>query len=141
MSFMAPMVLHRIHAVLRILSGFLGKRHFLANYITAFGAEISWFALNEELDIVDYICDDADVKAISFIGSDPAGLHIYARAAARGKRVQSNIGGKKHAITMPDASIDDTLNALAAAGFGAAGKRCMALSTTVFVGGSSAWYF
>ncbi|KAJ6681896.1 MALONATE-SEMIALDEHYDE DEHYDROGENASE [Salix koriyanagi] len=92
-------------------------------------------------DIVDYICDDADVKAISFIGSDPAGLHIYARAAARGKRVQSNIGGKKHAIIMPDASIDDTLNALAAAGFGAAGKRCMALSTAVFVGGSSAWYF
>ncbi|KAJ6735486.1 MALONATE-SEMIALDEHYDE DEHYDROGENASE [Salix purpurea] len=75
-------------------------------------------------DIVDYICDDADVKAISFIGSDP-----------------SNIGGKKHAIIMPDASIDDTLNALAAAGFGAAGKQCMALSTAVFVGGSSAWYF
>ncbi|KAG5245764.1 methylmalonate-semialdehyde dehydrogenase [Salix suchowensis] len=73
-------------------------------------------------DTVDYICYDADVKAISFIGSDP-----------------SNIGGKKHAIIMPDASIDDTLNALAAAGFGAAGKRCMALSTAVFVGGSSAW--
>ncbi|KAB5557028.1 hypothetical protein DKX38_007937 [Salix brachista] len=117
---------------------------------TAFGVEISWFALNEELDIVDYICDDADVKAISFIGSHPslfttcnlfskAGLHIYARAAARGKRVQSNIRGKKHAIIMPDASIDDTLNALPAAGFGAAGKRCMALSTAVFVGGSSAW--
>ncbi|KAJ6398675.1 hypothetical protein OIU77_019451 [Salix suchowensis] len=123
--FMAPMVLHRIHAVLRALSGFLGKQHFLANLY----------------DTVDYICYDADVKAISFIGSDPAGLHIYARAAARGKRVQSNIGGKKHAIIMPDASIDDTLNALAAAGFGAAGKRCMALSTAVFVGGSSAWYF
>lgn len=90
-------------------------------------------------DIVNYICDDDDVKAISFIGSDLAGLHIYARAAARGKRVQSNIGGKNHAIILPDASIDDTLNALVAAGFGAAGQRCMALSTAVFVGGSSAW--
>lgn len=90
-------------------------------------------------DIVNYICDDDAVKAISFIGSDLAGLHIYARAAARGKRVQSNIGGKNHAIIMPDASIDDTLNALVAAGFGAAGQQCMALSTAVFVGGSSAW--
>ncbi|XP_011005312.1 PREDICTED: methylmalonate-semialdehyde dehydrogenase [acylating], mitochondrial-like isoform X2 [Populus euphratica] len=90
-------------------------------------------------DIVNYICDDDDVKAISFIGSDLAGLHIYARAAARGKRVQSDIGGKNHAIIMPDASIDDTLNALVAAGFGTAGQQCMALSTAVFVGGSSAW--
>ncbi|XP_034910368.1 methylmalonate-semialdehyde dehydrogenase [acylating], mitochondrial [Populus alba] len=90
-------------------------------------------------DIANYICDDDDVKAISFIGSDLAGLHIYARAAARGKRVQSNTGGKNHAIIMPDASIDDTLNALVAAGFGAAGQQCMALSTAVFVGGSLAW--
>lgn len=41
---------------------------------------------------------------------------------------------------MPDASMDDTLNALVAAGFGAAGQRCMALSTAIFVGGSVAWY-
>lgn len=53
---------------------------------------------------------------------------------------QSNIGGKNHAIIMPDASVDDTLNALVAAGFGAAGQRCMALSTAIFVGGSMAWY-
>ncbi|XP_058010360.1 methylmalonate-semialdehyde dehydrogenase [acylating], mitochondrial-like isoform X3 [Hevea brasiliensis] len=90
-------------------------------------------------DIVNYICDDDDIKAISFIGSDIAGMHIHARAAARGKRVQSNIGGKNHAIIMPDASMDDTLNALVAAGFGAAGQRCMALSTAIFVGGSVAW--
>ncbi|XP_012081703.1 uncharacterized protein LOC105641714 isoform X2 [Jatropha curcas] len=90
-------------------------------------------------DIVNYICDDDDIKALSFIGSDIPGMHIHARAAARGKRVQSNIGGKNHAIIMPDASMDDTLNALVAAGFGAAGQRCMALSTAVFVGGSMAW--
>lgn len=51
------------------------------------------------------------------------------------------MGAKNHAIIMPDASMDATLNTLAAAGFGAAGQRCMALSTAVFVGGSILWYF
>lgn len=54
--------------------------------------------------------------------------------------LQSNMGAKNHAIIMPDASPDATLNALVAAGFGAAGQRCMALSTAVFVGGSKSWY-
>lgn len=90
-------------------------------------------------DIVNYICDDDDIKAVSFVGSNTAGMNIYARAAARGKRVQSNMGAKNHAIIMPDASMEATLNALVAAGFGAAGQRCMALSTAVFVGGSIPW--
>ncbi|XVF15314.1 hypothetical protein REPUB_Repub09cG0140800 [Reevesia pubescens] len=90
-------------------------------------------------DIVNYICDDEDIKAISLVGSNTAGMHIYARAAARGKRIQSNVGGKNHAIIMSDASIDATLNALVAGGFGAAGQRCMGLSTAVFVGGSMPW--
>lgn len=54
--------------------------------------------------------------------------------------LQSNMGAKNHAIVMPDANVDATLNALVAAGFGAAGQRCMALSTVVFVGGSQQWY-
>ena len=54
---------------------------------------------------------------------------------------QSNMGAKNHAIVLPDASIDATLNALVAAGFGAAGQRCMALSTVVFVGDSKSWYY
>ncbi|XP_022739707.1 uncharacterized protein LOC111291869 isoform X2 [Durio zibethinus] len=90
-------------------------------------------------DIVNYICDDEDIKAISFVGSNTAGMHIYARAAARGKRVQSNVGGNNHAIIMSDASIDATLNALVAGAFGAAGQRCMGLTTAVFVGGSIPW--
>ncbi|XP_043711879.1 methylmalonate-semialdehyde dehydrogenase [acylating], mitochondrial [Telopea speciosissima] len=90
-------------------------------------------------DVVNNICDDDDIKAISFVGSNTAGMHIYSRAAAKGKRVQSNMGAKNHAIIMPDASVDATINALAAAGFGAAGQRCMALSTAVFVGDSRAW--
>uniref|UniRef100_A0A5B6YIM1 methylmalonate-semialdehyde dehydrogenase (CoA acylating) n=1 Tax=Davidia involucrata TaxID=16924 RepID=A0A5B6YIM1_DAVIN len=90
-------------------------------------------------DIVNAICDDEDIKAISFVGSDTAGMHIYERASGKGKRVQSNMGAKNHAIVMPDASTDATLNALVAAGFGAAGQRCMPLSTVVFVGGSKSW--
>ncbi|KAK1299780.1 hypothetical protein QJS10_CPB13g00268 [Acorus calamus] len=90
-------------------------------------------------DVVNNICDDEDIKAISFVGSNRAGMHIYGRAAAKGKRVQSNMGAKNHAVIMPDASPDATLNALVAAGFGAAGQRCMALSTAVFVGDSKPW--
>ncbi|KAI9110393.1 hypothetical protein K1719_018553 [Acacia pycnantha] len=90
-------------------------------------------------DIVNAICDDDDIKAVSFVGSNVAGMHIYSRACAKGKRVQSNMGAKNHAIVMPDANVDATVNALVAAGFGAAGQRCMALSTVVFVGGSKPW--
>ncbi|KAK4766334.1 hypothetical protein SAY87_007976 [Trapa incisa] len=68
-----------------------------------------------------------------------AGMHIYGRAAANGKRVQSNMGAKNHAIVLPDANMNATLNALVAAGFGAAGQRCMALGTVVFVGDSKLW--
>ncbi|XVF67304.1 hypothetical protein PTKIN_Ptkin10aG0110200 [Pterospermum kingtungense] len=90
-------------------------------------------------DIVNAICDDDDIRAISFVGSNTAGMHIYGRASAKGKRVQSNMGAKNHGIVMPDANVDATLNALVAAGFGAAGQRCMALSTIVFVGDSKSW--
>nr|XP_016468906.1 PREDICTED: methylmalonate-semialdehyde dehydrogenase [acylating], mitochondrial-like [Nicotiana tabacum] len=90
-------------------------------------------------DIVNAICDDDDIRAVSFVGSNQAGMHIYARASAKGKRVQSNMGAKNHGVVMPDANIDSTINALVAAGFGAAGQRCMALSTVVFVGEPKPW--
>lgn len=90
-------------------------------------------------DVVNAICDDDDIRAISFVGSNTAGMHIYSRASAKGKRVQSNMGAKNHGIVLPDANLDATLNALVAAGFGAAGQRCMALSTVIFVGESKSW--
>ncbi|KAM0012369.1 putative methylmalonate-semialdehyde dehydrogenase (CoA acylating) [Helianthus debilis subsp. tardiflorus] len=90
-------------------------------------------------DIVNAICDDDDIKAITFVGPDSSGSHIHARASSNGKRVQSNIGAKNHAIVMPDANKDATLDALAAAGFGGAGQRCTTLNTVVFVGGSKSW--
>jgi len=90
-------------------------------------------------DTVNRLLDHPDIKAISFVGSDKAGKYIYARAAANGKRVQSNLGAKNHAVVLPDADVDATVKALAGAAFGAAGQRCMAISAAVFVGGMDKW--
>ncbi|KAK9942947.1 hypothetical protein M0R45_008587 [Rubus argutus] len=90
-------------------------------------------------EIFDAICDDDDIKAISFVGPKAAGAYMYSRASAKGKRIQSNVGAKNHAIVMPDASMDTTLNAVISAGFGAAGQKCVALATVVFVGGIDLW--
>ncbi|XP_022950509.1 uncharacterized protein LOC111453599 isoform X1 [Cucurbita moschata] len=90
-------------------------------------------------DIINYICDDEDIKAISFASSCSAGKNIYARAAATGKQVQSHFGGKSHAIIMPDANMEATLNALVDAGFGTSGQTCMAINIVVSVGSSILW--
>lgn len=90
-------------------------------------------------EAVNFICDDPDIKAISFVGSDQAGQHIYERGSKHGKRVQSNMGAKNHGVIMPDANKEATLNALVGAAFGAAGQRCMALSTCIWVGEAREW--
>lgn len=88
-------------------------------------------------DTVNFILDEPVIRAISFVGSNRAGEHIYSRGSANGKRVQANLGAKNHAVLLPDADKDAALNALAGAAFGAAGQRCMALSVLVTVGESS----
>lgn len=90
-------------------------------------------------DIVNFICDDDNIKAVSFVGSHAAGRYIHERASASGKRIQANIGTKNFTVVMPDANVDATLSALVAAGFGAAGQRCTSISTVIFVGGSEIW--
>ncbi|WRX14410.1 Aldehyde dehydrogenase domain - like 4 [Theobroma cacao] len=92
-------------------------------------------------EIINDMCDDDDIKAISFVGPYTVGAYVYSRASAKGKRVQCNIGAKNHAVVMPDASMETTLNALVTAGFGGAGQKCMALSTVVFVGGMTPCIF
>ena len=88
---------------------------------------------------VDFIIDDPSIKAISFVGSNRAGEYIYTRGSERGKRVQANLGAKNHAAILPDCNKEVTLNALSGAAFGAAGQRCMALSTVVMVGETKNW--
>ena len=90
-------------------------------------------------DIVNGICDHDDIKAVSFVGSTKVGTHVYHRATQNGKRAQCMMGAKNHAIVMPDAAKDQTLNALAGASFGAAGQRCMAISVAVLVGDAQKW--
>ncbi|KAF2221935.1 Aldehyde/histidinol dehydrogenase [Elsinoe ampelina] len=88
---------------------------------------------------VDFILDEPEIKAISFVGSNKAGEYIYSRASANGKRCQANLGAKNHAALLPDCNKNHALNAIAGAAFGAAGQRCMALSTIVCVGETKEW--
>jgi malonate-semialdehyde dehydrogenase (acetylating) / methylmalonate-semialdehyde dehydrogenase len=85
---------------------------------------------------VDAILDHPDVAAVSFVGSTPIARYIHERATATGKRVQALGGAKNHAIILPDADLEFAANHLAAAAFGSAGERCMAISAAVAVGGA-----
>ena len=85
---------------------------------------------------VDAILDSPDVAAVSFVGSTPIAKYIHERGTANGKRVQALGGAKNHAIVLPDADIDFAADHLAAAAFGSAGERCMAISVAVAVGGA-----
>merc|ERR1740130_1447709 len=85
-------------------------------------------------EAVNFICDNEHVKAISFVGGNQAGEHIYNRASANHKRAQCNMGAKNHAVILPDADAQGTVNQLIGAAMGAAGQRCMGISVAIFVG-------
>ncbi|WP_298380342.1 CoA-acylating methylmalonate-semialdehyde dehydrogenase [Azospirillum sp.] len=80
---------------------------------------------------VDALLTHPDVKAVSFVGSTPIAQYIYATGAAHGKRVQALGGAKNHMIIMPDADLDQAVDALMGAAYGSAGERCMAISVAV----------
>ncbi|KAH8905024.1 methylmalonate-semialdehyde dehydrogenase [Coniochaeta sp. PMI_546] len=88
---------------------------------------------------VDFILDEPAIKAVSFVGGNKAGEYIFARGSANGKRVQANLGAKNHAAVLPDCNKNQFLNAVVGAAFGAAGQRCMALSTLVMIGETKEW--
>ncbi len=90
-------------------------------------------------DTVNYLCDEPLIRGVSFVGSNTAGEYIHARASKTNKRVQANMAAKNHGTILPDADKESTLNQLAGAAFGAAGQRCMALTTALFVGESKEW--
>src|SRR5690349_16337797 len=94
--------------------------------------------VNGDKEAVDAILDDPDIKAVGFVGSSPIAQYIYERAAASGKRCQCFGGAKNHAIVMPDADMDQAVDALIGAGYGSAGERCMAISVVVPVGKTAA---
>ncbi|MBB4064182.1 CoA-acylating methylmalonate-semialdehyde dehydrogenase [Gellertiella hungarica] len=94
--------------------------------------------VNGDKAAVDAILTDPDIGAVSFVGSTPIARYVYGTAAMNGKRAQCFGGAKNHMIIMPDADLDQAVNALVGAGYGSAGERCMAISVAVPVGQETA---
>ncbi len=89
-------------------------------------------------EAVDAILHSPDVQAVSFVGSTPIARYIYETAARTGKRCQALGGAKNHMIIMPDADMDQAVDALMGAAYGSAGERCMAISVAVPIGKNTA---
>ena len=85
-------------------------------------------------EAVDALLTDPTVQAVSFVGSTPVAEYVYQTGTAHGKRVQALGGAKNHAVVMPDADLDNAVNALMGAAYGSCGERCMAISAVVCVG-------
>jgi len=94
--------------------------------------------VNGGKDAVDAILTHPDVKGVSFVGSTPIAEYVYSTGTAHGKRVQALGGAKNHMVIMPDADLDQAVDALMGAGYGSAGERCMAISVAVPVGQDTA---
>src|SRR6202012_136471 len=94
--------------------------------------------VNRHNEAVDTLLNDSRVKAVGFGGSSAIAEYVYATAAANGKRAQCFGGAKNQMIIMPDADMDQAVDALIGAGYGSAGERCMAVSVAVPVGKKTA---
>ncbi len=89
--------------------------------------------LHGDKEAVDGLLANADVKAVSFVGSTPIAKYVYETGTAHGKRVQALGGAKNHMLVLPDADLDLAADAAVNAGFGSAGERCMAISALIAV--------
>ena len=94
--------------------------------------------VNGDKEAVDTLLEDTRIQAVSFVGSTPIAEYIYSTGTKNGKRVQALGGAKNHAVIMPDADIDNTVNALMGAAYGSCGERCMAISVAVCIGDETA---
>ena len=90
--------------------------------------------LHGDREAVEALLRHPGIAAVSFVGSTPVAKFIYETATAHGKRVQALGGAKNHAVVMPDADVEIAADAIASAGYGSAGQRCMAISAVVAVG-------
>lgn len=108
---------------------------FLAKLLKEAGLPDGVFnVVHGDKEVVDVLLTDPAIQAVSFVGSTPIAQYIYATATAHGKRVQALGGAKNHMIVMPDADLDQAVDALMGAAYGSAGERCMAISVAVAVG-------
>lgn len=97
-----------------------------------------WNVVHGDKEAVDSLLHHEDVPAISFVGSTGVGEYVYQTGCANNKRVQAFCGAKNHMVIMPDADLDQAVDALIGAGYGSAGERCMAISVAVPVGQGTA---
>jgi malonate-semialdehyde dehydrogenase (acetylating)/methylmalonate-semialdehyde dehydrogenase len=108
---------------------------FMADLLKQAGLPDGVFSVVQgDKEAVDALLVHPDVHAISFVGSTPIANYIYETGAHHGKRVQALGGAKNHMVVMPDADLDQAVDALIGAGYGSAGERCMAISVAVLVG-------
>ncbi|MEI5906288.1 CoA-acylating methylmalonate-semialdehyde dehydrogenase [Bacillus spongiae] len=84
-------------------------------------------------EVVNRIVEHPEIKAISFVGSEPVAKYVYQTGTAHGKRVQALAGAKNHAIVMPDCELKKTVQGVIGAAFGSSGERCMACSVVAVV--------
>jgi malonate-semialdehyde dehydrogenase (acetylating)/methylmalonate-semialdehyde dehydrogenase len=82
-------------------------------------------------DQAEILLKHPDIKGVSFVGSTSVGLHIFATAAANGKRVQALTEAKNHALVLKDCALERTARGIINAACGCAGERCMALPSVV----------
>ena len=94
--------------------------------------------VNGDKDAVETLLTDRRVQAVSFVGSTPVAEYVHQTGSAHGKRVQALGSAKNHAVVMPDADLDNAVNALLGAAYGSCGERCMAISVAVAVGHDTA---
>ncbi|MGE4480224.1 CoA-acylating methylmalonate-semialdehyde dehydrogenase [Acidocella sp.] len=90
--------------------------------------------VNGDKDVVEQLLHDKRIAAISFVGSTPIAEYVYSTGTKAGKRVQALGGAKNHLVIMPDANLDQAVDALMGAAYGSAGERCMAVSVAVPIG-------
>jgi malonate-semialdehyde dehydrogenase (acetylating) / methylmalonate-semialdehyde dehydrogenase len=111
----------------------------LAEWLTEAGLPAGVFnVVQGDKEAVDAILTDPDITAVSFVGSTPIARYIYETATKHGKRCQALGGAKNHMIVMPDADLDQAVDALMGAAYGSAGERCMAISVAVPIGDKTA---
>jgi malonate-semialdehyde dehydrogenase (acetylating)/methylmalonate-semialdehyde dehydrogenase len=109
---------------------------FIADLLAQAGLPKGVFnVVHGDKEAVDALLTDARVAAVSFVGSTPVAEYLYATGTANGKRVQALGGAKNHMVVMPDADLEQAVDALIGAAYGSAGERCMAISVAVAVGG------
>ncbi|RKE40142.1 methylmalonate-semialdehyde dehydrogenase [acylating] [Paraburkholderia sp. BL23I1N1] len=108
---------------------------FIADLLTQAGLPAGVFNVVQGGKLaVDALLDHPDVQAVSFVGSTPIAAYVQQRGVQHGKRVQALGGAKNHLVVMPDANLDQAVDALIGAAYGSAGERCMAISVAVLVG-------